>query len=106
MSSPFSFTSSHEVIFVYLRKQPDTCTPRRYDEGGVGSGRNYVVVSGELNFPLVAPMEGAIFVDYGSDLDSGSSVLGNPAGARHKRTQVGSPLNLDSGSRIRTHEMG
>ena len=47
----------------------------------MGSGRNYVVVSGELNFPLVTPMEGALFVDYGSDLGSGSSVLGNPAGA-------------------------
>jgi hypothetical protein len=35
-----------------------------------------------MNVPLFAPVEGALFVDYGTDLDSGSSVLGNPAGER------------------------
>ncbi|CAA3000948.1 outer envelope 80, chloroplastic-like isoform X2 [Olea europaea subsp. europaea] len=79
-----------------------TNSVRGYEEGAVGSGRTFVVGSGEISFPLVlmvGPVEGVIFADYGSDLGSGSSVpvisfpvwlrrnnsLGcDPAGARKK----------------------
>ena len=47
----------------------------------------------------MAPFEGALFVDYGTDLDSGSSVLGNPAGERGKPGNglgYGASLRLDS----------
>lgn len=57
---------------------------RGYDEGAVGSGRSYVVTSGEISVPLVGPIEGAVFADYGTDLGSGATVLGDPAGARGK----------------------
>jgi outer membrane protein assembly factor BamA len=68
-----------------------------------------------MNVPLFAPVEGALFVDYGTDLDSGSSVLGNPAGEsdfeRHREGDserhserhalfVDYGTNLDSGSRV------
>jgi len=56
-------------------------------------------VSGEMNVPLFAPVEGALFVDYGTDLDSGSSVLGNPAGERGKPGHglgYGAGVRLDS----------
>jgi outer membrane protein insertion porin family len=43
-----------------------------------------VAGSAELRVPLVSPVEGTLFADYGSDLDSGASVLGDPAGARGK----------------------
>ncbi|OWM69200.1 hypothetical protein CDL15_Pgr025387 [Punica granatum] len=61
-----------------------TNSVRGYEEGAVGSGRSYVVGSGEISFPLLGPVDGAIFADYGSDLGSGPTVPGDPAGARLK----------------------
>ncbi|CAN1158182.1 Outer envelope protein 80, chloroplastic [Linum perenne] len=61
-----------------------TNSVRGYEEGAVGSGRSYVVGSGELSFPLLGPVEGVIFGDYGTDLGSGPTVPGDPAGARLK----------------------
>ncbi|XP_050884047.1 outer envelope protein 80, chloroplastic [Lathyrus oleraceus] len=61
-----------------------TNSVRGYEEGGVGSGRSYVVGSGEISFPVKRPVEAVIFSDYGTDLGSGSTVLGDPAGARNK----------------------
>ncbi|XP_057953580.1 outer envelope protein 80, chloroplastic [Malania oleifera] len=61
-----------------------TNSVRGYEEGAVGSGRSYVVGCGEISFPLLGPVEGAIFADYGTDLGSGPTVPGDPAGARLK----------------------
>ncbi|XP_023532612.1 outer envelope protein 80, chloroplastic [Cucurbita pepo subsp. pepo] len=61
-----------------------TNSVRGYEEGAVGSGRSYAVGCGEISFPLFAPVEGVLFADYGTDLGSGSTVPGDPAGARMK----------------------
>ncbi|KAK6646138.1 hypothetical protein PHAVU_L010043 [Phaseolus vulgaris] len=61
-----------------------TNSVRGYEEGSVGSGRSYVVGSGEISFPMYGPVEGVIFSDYGTDLGSGPTVPGDPAGARKK----------------------
>ncbi|PSR86836.1 Outer envelope protein [Actinidia chinensis var. chinensis] len=61
-----------------------TNSVRGYEEGAVGAGRSYVVGSGEIAFPLSGPVEGALFADYGTDLGSGPTVPGDPAGARLK----------------------
>ncbi|KAH1067169.1 hypothetical protein J1N35_032156 [Gossypium stocksii] len=61
-----------------------TNSVRGYEEGAVGSGRSYVVGSSEVSFPMLGPVEGVIFADYGHDLWSGPSVPGDPAGARFK----------------------
>lgn len=61
-----------------------TNSVRGYEEGGVGSGRSYVVGSGEISFPMLGPVECVIFSDYGTDLGSGPTVPGDPAGARNK----------------------
>ncbi|KAK4419541.1 Outer envelope protein 80, chloroplastic [Sesamum alatum] len=61
-----------------------TNSVRGYEEGVLGSGRSYVVGSGEISFPVMGPVEGAVFADYGTDLGSGSTVPGDPAGARNK----------------------
>ncbi|KVH90808.1 Bacterial surface antigen (D15), partial [Cynara cardunculus var. scolymus] len=61
-----------------------TNSVRGYEEGAIGSGRSYAVGCGEISFPLVGPVEGAMFADYGTDLGSGSTVPGDPAGARLK----------------------
>lgn len=61
-----------------------TNSVRGYEEGAVGSGRSYAVGSGEISFPMLGPVGGVFFADYGTDLGSGSSVLGDPAGARLK----------------------
>ncbi|KAB2080481.1 hypothetical protein ES319_A05G070700v1 [Gossypium barbadense] len=61
-----------------------TNSVRGYEEGAVGSGRSYVVGSSEVSFPMLGPVEGVIFADYGHDLWSGPSVPGDPAGARYK----------------------
>ncbi|KAK4608360.1 hypothetical protein RGQ29_001964 [Quercus rubra] len=61
-----------------------TNSVRGYEEGDVGSGRSYAVGSGEMSFPMLGPVEGVFFADYGTDLGSGPTVLGDPAGARLK----------------------
>ena len=40
--------------------------------------------SSELRFPIMSALNGSFFFDYGSDLDSGATVIGDPAGARNK----------------------
>lgn len=47
-----------------------TNSVRGYDEGELGSSRKFVMASSELQVPLMAPLEGVIFADYGSDLHS------------------------------------
>ena len=62
-----------------------TNSVRGYAEGSVGTGRSWVEGGGELRFPLAKlPLGGSLFFDYGSDLGSGASVIGNPGGARNK----------------------
>lgn len=61
-----------------------TNSVRGYEEGAVGSGRSYAVGSGEMSFPVYGPVGGVLFADYGSDLGSGPTVPGDPAGARGK----------------------
>ncbi|KAK1259576.1 hypothetical protein QJS04_geneDACA010312 [Acorus gramineus] len=74
-----------------------TNSVRGYEEGAVGSGRSYVVGSGEVSFPMYGPVEGALFADYGSDLGSGPTVPGDPAGARGK---PGSGYGYGAGVRV------
>ncbi|EPS74019.1 hypothetical protein M569_00719 [Genlisea aurea] len=74
-----------------------TNSVRGYEEGAVGSGRSYAVASGEISFPLIGAVEGAVFGDYGSDLGSGTSVVGDPGGARNK---AGSGYGYGVGIRV------
>lgn len=76
-----------------------TNSVRGYSEGGVGSGRRFVAGTAELQVPIIAPFEGTLFVDGGTDLDSGPSVLGDPAGARNK---PGKGYGFGAGVRIET----
>jgi outer membrane protein insertion porin family len=57
---------------------------RGYDEGDVGAGRSFIQATAEYRFPIFSVVGGAVFVDYASDLGSGSSVPGNPGGVRGK----------------------
>ncbi|XP_071712134.1 outer envelope protein 80, chloroplastic [Rutidosis leptorrhynchoides] len=74
-----------------------TNSVRGYEEGDIGSGRSYAVGCGEISFPLVGPVEGAVFADYGTDLGSGATVPGDPAGARSK---LGSGYGYGVGVRV------
>lgn len=74
-----------------------TNSVRGYEEGAVGSGRSYVVGSGEISFPVMGQVSGAIFADYGTDLGSGPTVPGDPAGARNK---AGSGYGYGVGIRV------
>ncbi|MBE9007358.1 outer membrane protein assembly factor [Fortiea sp. LEGE XX443] len=72
---------------------------RGYDAGDVGSGRSYVLASAEYRFPIVPIVGGVLFADFGTDLGSGSTVLGDPAGARDKPGYgfgYGAGVRLDS----------
>ncbi|MBD2454082.1 outer membrane protein assembly factor [Nostoc sp. FACHB-87] len=72
---------------------------RGYDAGKVGSGRSYVLASAEYRFPILPIVGGVLFADFGSDLGSGSTVLGDPAGARDKPGYgfgYGAGVRLDS----------
>ncbi len=76
---------------------------RGYDSGEVGSGRSFVLATAEYRFPIVPVLGGVLFADFASDLGSGETVLGDPAGARGKQghgfgygagVRINSPLGL------------
>jgi outer membrane protein insertion porin family len=72
---------------------------RGYDGGDVGSGRSYVLASAEYRFPILPIVGGVLFADFGSDLGSGNTVLGDPAGVRGKPGYgfgYGAGVRLDS----------
>ncbi len=57
---------------------------RGYNAGDVGNGRSYVLASAEYRFPIIKILGGVLFADYATDLGSGNTVLGNPAGVQGK----------------------
>ena len=76
-----------------------TNSVRGYGEGALGTGRSYAEATAELAFPLAGALEGALFADVGSDLESGATVPGDPAGARGKPgagAAVGVGVRVDS----------
>ncbi|MBW4488684.1 MAG: BamA/TamA family outer membrane protein [Trichocoleus desertorum ATA4-8-CV12] len=72
---------------------------RGFDEGDVGSGRSFIQATAEYRFPVFSILGGALFVDYATDLGTGSSVPGDPAGVRGK---PGSGLGYGVGVRIQS----
>lgn len=72
---------------------------RGYGEGAVGSGRSCIVANSELTIPLSQMLEGAVFLDCGSDLGSGRHVPGNPA-LRHGKPGKG--LGFGYGLRLKS----
>lgn len=72
---------------------------RGYGEGAVGSGRSCLVSNSELTLPLTKMLEGAIFMDCGTDLRTGYLVPGNPA-LRHGKP--GSGVGLGYGLRFKS----
>jgi outer membrane protein insertion porin family len=72
---------------------------RGYDEGDVGSGQSFVQATVEYRFPIISFLDGALFVDYATDLGTGEDVIGNPAGVRGK---PGSGLGYGVGIRVQS----
>ncbi len=73
---------------------------RGFEEGGVGSGTAFLLGTAEYRFPLFSQfLNGALFMDYGTDLGTGDSVPGNPAGVRGK---PGSGFGYGAGIRVQT----
>ena len=72
---------------------------RGYEEGDVGSGRSFVQATAEYRFPLFSVVGGALFLDVASDLGTGNSVPGDPAGVRGK---PGSGFGYGLGVRIQS----
>jgi outer membrane protein insertion porin family len=70
---------------------------RGFDDGALGSGKSYVTASAEYRFPILSIVGGTLFADYGTDLGTGSRVLGDPAGTRGK---PGSGFGYGAGVRI------
>ncbi|KAL0302325.1 UNVERIFIED_CONTAM: Outer envelope protein 80, chloroplastic [Sesamum angustifolium] len=74
---------------------------RGYEAGALGSGRSYVVGSGEMSFPVMGGAEGVVFANYGTDLGSGSTVPGDAAGAgAGARNKPGSGSRYGIGVRV------
>ncbi|MGY6529363.1 MAG: BamA/TamA family outer membrane protein [Cyanobacterium sp.] len=55
---------------------------RGYGEGDLGNGRTFLQATAEYRFPIFSVIGGALFLDFGTDLGSGSSVPGRPAEVR------------------------
>ncbi len=74
---------------------------RGYAGGDVGSGRSYILAAAEYRFPIFSTLGGVLFTDFASDLGTGSSVEGDPAGSRDKPgTGFGYGFGLRFGSPI------
>ncbi|KAI8525873.1 hypothetical protein RHMOL_Rhmol13G0264700 [Rhododendron molle] len=73
---------------------------RGYGEGAVGSGRSFLVANSELTFPLNQMLEGAIFLDCGTDFCTGRHVPGNPS-LRHGKP--GNGIGLGYSLRFKSH---
>ena len=74
---------------------------RGYGSGDIGNGRSYVLASAEYRFPIPAlnSLGGVLFADFATDLGSGDTVVGNPAGVRGKPGEgfgIGAGLRLNS----------
>ncbi|MCS6958777.1 MAG: BamA/TamA family outer membrane protein [Pseudanabaenaceae cyanobacterium SKYGB_i_bin29] len=76
-----------------------TNSVRGYDEGRIGSGKSFALLSAEYRFPIFSILNGVIFADYGTDLGTGNQVLGSPAIVRGK---PGSGFGYGGGIRIRS----
>jgi outer membrane protein insertion porin family len=76
---------------------------RGYEEGDVGTGRSYLQATAEYRFPLFSIIGGSLFADYGSDLGTGRSVPGDPAGTRLK---PGNGFGYGAGVRLNTGILG
>lgn len=76
-----------------------TDSVRGYDSGEVGSGRAFVLGTVEYRFPIFSIVGGALFVDFGTDLGTGSDVPGQPAVVRDK---PGSGLGFGIGVRVQS----
>lgn len=51
----------------------------------MGTARHFVAGTAEILYPtLVKGVQGTIFADIGTDLNSGLTVVGDPAGVRNK----------------------
>ena len=65
---------------------------RGYSNGEVGSGSSFLLASTEYRFPVVNDLhilvdfdlQGSLFFDYGTDLDTAGEVIGEPAIVRGK----------------------
>ena len=58
---------------------------RGYDEGALGTARHWAMLSGEAESPTFWDrFSGVVFLDAGTDANSGQTVVGDPAGTRGK----------------------
>ncbi len=74
-------------------------TVRGYDPGDLGTGRSFVLVSGEYRFPVWRDVGGVLFFDFASDLGSGDSIIGDPP---EERDKPGTGIAGGVGLRVRT----
>ncbi|OCR00281.1 hypothetical protein BCD67_25080 [Oscillatoriales cyanobacterium USR001] len=72
---------------------------RGYDEGDIGAGRSFIQATAEYRFPIISFVGGAFFIDAATDLGTGKSVPGDPAGARGK---PGSGVGVGFGIRVQS----
>jgi outer membrane protein insertion porin family len=72
---------------------------RGFEEGDVGSGRSFIQATAEYRFPIFSIVGGALFVDAATDLGTGGTVPGDPAGVRGK---PGSGFGYGLGVRVQS----
>ena len=73
---------------------------RGFKEGALAAGRSFVQATAEYRFPLFASfLGGALFVDFGSAIDSQDDVLGDPGLVRDK---PGTGFGFGPGLRVQT----
>jgi len=74
-----------------------TNSVRGYDQGALGTGQSFLQATAEYRFPIFEIISGALFVDFGTDLGTGSDVPGQPAVVRDK---PGTGVGAGAGVRV------
>ena len=57
---------------------------RGYAGSELASGRSFLLGSMEYRFPIIRPVAGVVFADFGTDFNTGDSILGEPGPVRNK----------------------
>jgi outer membrane protein insertion porin family len=74
-------------------------TVRGWDQGAIGAGKSFALLSAEYRFPIISILNGVVFGDVGTTFGTDNHVIGRPSVVRDK---PGTGAGYGVGVRIRS----
>ncbi|AFY69356.1 surface antigen (D15) [Thalassoporum mexicanum PCC 7367] len=74
-------------------------TVRGWDQGAIGAGKSFALLSAEYRFPIISILNGVVFGDVGTTFGTDNDVIGRPSVVRDK---PGTGAGYGVGVRIRS----